>query len=191
MLAFGLASVQFFPFLFDKWTEIYVDLPKVESDSLIFVFPQPPINEYKPLIIPKEMIINDRNMSLYNIGGTFSSYPHRLPEYKRTQKDSIKGRNFIWKHWTEKKRAYIISKWLDEGVSCDSHIFIEPDEKGKWHIIDKTLCNFRAAKPQFTETEIHFIKFKKADELDYEFKSNTLYLALFENEGDEREVKKL
>jgi hypothetical protein len=40
MFALGLASVPFCNSIYDKWTEIPVNLPQVESDNLIYVFPR-------------------------------------------------------------------------------------------------------------------------------------------------------
>ena len=37
--AIGLACVPFSSVVYEKWTDIYVDLPEIESDAPIIVFP--------------------------------------------------------------------------------------------------------------------------------------------------------
>jgi hypothetical protein len=58
--------------------------------------------------------------------------PFQLVFYpRRTRK---KTPNFIWEHWQNKKRGYI--RLTENTVDCTStsHIFIEPDDGGKWQI---------------------------------------------------------
>ncbi|HEY0426560.1 MAG TPA: hypothetical protein VGC76_02020 [Pyrinomonadaceae bacterium] len=40
MFALGLASVSFFNSIYDKWTEIPVELPQVKSETPIIIFPR-------------------------------------------------------------------------------------------------------------------------------------------------------
>ena len=43
-------------------------------------------------------------------------------------------RDFIWQHWSEKRRGYIRVTYNSTDAVSTSHIFIEPGEKGEWHI---------------------------------------------------------
>lgn len=97
-LAFGLAAVPFFNTVYEKWTEIQVDLPQVQSETPIYVYPiNPPF--YKK--ITQEEIIQNRDLSLYEVGKTFSNcFDHLFgtSEFRKCQKQLSKARDFIFKH---------------------------------------------------------------------------------------------
>lgn len=195
MLAFGLAAVRFFPFLYDKWTEIYVDLPKVESKSPIYIFPAMS-SQTELQILPKagvtkdkKRIIQDRNLSLYDFGGHHSDCGFMLrKELRKCEADKIKARNFIWEHWQNKKRAYIIVTFSSVDARSDAHIFIEPDTNGQLHIVwiwERFDSEYDADQDNLDFVEVSSMKYKRATEDDYEQKTGTYYLSFLDENGEE------
>lgn len=80
MLALGLASVGFFDWFSNYWYEVPVELPKVESNSPIFVFPSSSKD------VPKGV---DSAVCCRNVGGggagEFASYIDKKSRNKRTK----------------------------------------------------------------------------------------------------------
>ena len=137
MLAFGLASVPFINGLYAKLTEISVDLPQVESDTPIYI--------KLPAKLPEpETIVQDRNLSDYESGGKFfDCIPWMKPTDLRECPANVdKGRNFILNHWQAKKRSYIIYQASGKDNGNDVYFFIEPDENGRWHIVERWEIGF-------------------------------------------------
>ena len=77
-------------------------------------------------------ITQNRDMAQYDKGGHFDC--HGWDKEPKDVCDEKKVRNFIWQHWTEKKRGYIRVTYGSVDARSTSHIFIEPDEKGEWYI---------------------------------------------------------
>lgn len=79
-------------------------------------------------------ITQNRNMSQYDQGGFFDcqrNYPKTAP---KTNCDENKIRDFIWQHWSEKKRGYVVVTYDSQDAVGTSHIFIEPDENENWFV---------------------------------------------------------
>lgn len=185
-LALGLVSVPFFNNLYERWTEIKVDVPQVESETPIFVvIDNPPF--YKSFT--QADLIENRDLSLYDSHPAFSNCFNQGfddSEFRKCQKELPKTRDFIFQHWKEKKRAYIVYEWT--GVDCagDIHIFIEPDNNGEWHIILRSAGDFRY---QNLEETIGFsLKYKRATVDDYPLEKGTLYLSVRDEKGKEVEA---
>jgi hypothetical protein len=186
-LALGLASVPFFNNECDKWTEIKVDLPKIESDSPIFIFPkQGPIIDPQP--VTKGRFIQNRDLSLYNFGGEYSDCRNiMLKEIPKCQIDKAKARKFIWKHWQNKKRAYLVVTFSSVDNSSDAHIFVEPDAKGNWNLIWiwERFGMWARRGYNFDLLEINSVKLKRATKGDYEYLPGEYYLSFLDKDGEE------
>lgn len=186
MLAFGLASVRFLPFLYDKWTEVYIDLPKVESDSPIFVFPKQILNEE---VLRKRSLINkERDLSQFDNGGEFTNQCFPQDDIKGCEKKRIEARKFIFKHWKEKKRGFILYNVVGADCITDVHIFIEPGENGKWRIVemfDYSLNRYAFYEDDLSLTIYNSVKFKRATKDDYPFEIGEYYLSFLDENGKE------
>jgi hypothetical protein len=44
------------------------------------------------------------------------------------------ARSFLWEHWRGRKRAYLILTQSSVDHTVTSHIFLEPDDKGRWRV---------------------------------------------------------
>lgn len=193
MLALGLASARFFSFIYDRWTEIQVDLPQVNSETPILVFPvalldfESAVSESTKLSL--ENIIQNRDLSVYDKSEGFSDCKNQdfsQLEFNKCVKKQLKARGFIFEHWKTRKRGYITYEW----TSCDNggkyHIFIEPNKNGKWQIILRTYNNYRY-EIKLDETKGYSIKYKRATKDDYPFEPGTYYLSLLDKNGKEIE----
>jgi hypothetical protein len=98
-----------------------------------------PEEHYPQLVTIKftaDTIAQDRDLSLYDRGGKFGCGGVWLKsEDGRCRASIVRARAFIWKHWQEQKRGYVIVSLGSEDAQSDSHIFIEPDESGAWHVV--------------------------------------------------------
>jgi hypothetical protein len=79
-------------------------------------------------------ITQDRDLSLYDFGGRRGCGSLLISDIPRCEADRKKARAFIWKHWQEKRRGYIIFQFVFDDGGSDAHIFIEPNEAGAWHV---------------------------------------------------------
>lgn len=163
-VALGLASVHFFQFLKEKLTEVKVDLPKVESESLIVVSPYASLEN--------ETIVQDRNLFLYDFGGEIFSNCDYLEkdELKKCEKDLIKARNFIWNHFQNKKLGYLILKDIYSFDPRETYYFIEPDKNDEWRIEERYAVSYVWGK-QVNRGSFKSIKFF----IDSESGENRLY----------------
>jgi hypothetical protein len=81
-----------------------------------------------------ENIIQNRDLSEYIDGGHFTKGGLISKKNSCFDCDEKKVRDFIWKNWTEKKRAYIRITYNGIDAWSTSHIFIEPNENGEWRV---------------------------------------------------------
>ena len=89
-------------------------------------------------------IIGDRDLTLYADGGTFlvgmglevgTYMPPYSDEFKQTLEVTAQAREFIWDHWTQQRRAYLRLEFTGVDASSTAHLFIEPDDQGRWNIV--------------------------------------------------------
>jgi hypothetical protein len=73
-------------------------------------------------------------LSLYDQGGHQGCGYGEASE-ARCKASYKKARDFIWTHWQEQKRGYVIVRFGSVDAVSDSHIFIEPDESGAWQVV--------------------------------------------------------
>src|SRR5207253_10570138 len=87
-------------------------------------------------------IIQSRDMTQYDQGGYFWGRS-RFGGTFGNEKDKLEGekkvRDFIWQHWTERKRGYIKFIFAGTDTSRTTHYFIEPNEKVEWVIVRKII----------------------------------------------------
>ena len=151
--------------------------PQNESISTSFLVQLQP----KP-----ETVFQDRDLSKYAFGGSvvscFNNFeiPAKDCQFLRKQ-----AREFIYKHWQEKKRAYII-------LECNGHckeyyVFIEPDKNGDWHIIWRAeFSDFeRAFSSNISNEEMTSVIYKIANDDSQGFVIGTRYLSFLNKDGKE------
>ena len=80
-------------------------------------------------------ITQGRDLSVYDQGGRQGCDGGLLSEASRCEDSYRKARAFIWTHWQEQRRGYIIVRYASVDAVSDSHIFIEPDDGGSWHVV--------------------------------------------------------
>ena len=183
MLALGLASARFFSFIYDQWTEIQVDLPQVNSETPIIITPKPILT--KELIYKRSLISKDRDLSQFDNGGTYTDQC-LSQSVENNCKTIIDARKFILKHWKEKTRAKIKYEWSGVDTEGDIHIFVEPDDKGKWRIIwiDKYYGFDLQDRDNLRMEEFYSVKFKLAKNDDFSEIGN-YYLSFSDENGKE------
>jgi hypothetical protein len=109
------------------------DLPRPK----IIVEKRPPnvrfkIREHSELT--STAVLQGRNIRKYDRGGHFDCREWAPPDDTRGTCDDRKARDFIWRHWNDKKRGYLRITNNTVDAYSTTHIFIEPDKKGAWHI---------------------------------------------------------
>lgn len=84
--------------------------------------------------------------------------PYQVPaDGENLSAVSAEVRGFIWDHWTQHRLGYVIVTFHSkEGEPSTSHMFVEPDETGIWHLstrIERKLIDRRAfSDPKFKAT---------------------------------------
>jgi hypothetical protein len=124
-IALGLASVPFYQTLRDKWTEIRVDVPQIESNA--------------PLVVDIDKQLDDttlfgkRDLPIYEYGGyVVPCDDDRSKPSRECRNEQTRIKQFFWNHWNAKKLSYIT-------IMDNQSIFIEPDKNGEWHIVRRSL----------------------------------------------------
>jgi hypothetical protein len=66
-------------------------------------------------------VAKDRNLSLYDAGGVYRTAigAHQLTDIERL-------RQFIWSHWTQKRRGYVEFVFRGKDAGSENYFFIEP-----------------------------------------------------------------
>lgn len=112
-------------------------------------------------VFTTEEVTKSRDLTQYEQGGLFwgrtrfsgkfGNEPDRLDGEKKV-------RNFIWQHWTEKKRGYIKFIFADTDTSHTTHYFIEPNEKGEWIVSKKGIHQLSNGKFNLTEDILNSVE---------------------------------
>lgn len=81
-----------------------------------------------------ETIFQDRDISAYDFGGQIVSCFNNFDiPAKDCQQSKKQAREFIYKHWQDRKRAYLI---LECSYHCSAYyVFVEPNKNGNWNIV--------------------------------------------------------
>ena len=102
------------------------------------------------------------------------------------------ARDFIWSHWTDRRRGYVIVKMASDDAQSDAHIFIEPDEAGAWHIAWnwQRIFGFGAGGRDVAGDidampDIRSVERKLATDNDYKARPGTSYLSFIGEDGKE------
>ena len=138
-----------------------------------------------------ETIIQNRNLSEYDYGGVipscFNNFEISVKECEGSKK---RARDFILKHWQNKKRAYIIVEYSGSDVFGQQHVFIEPNENNQWEIIwrrddDTSIISMRGFQSNISVETARFIKTKRATKENehYPHKLGTSYLVFLDKDG--------
>lgn len=77
---------------------------------------------------------------------------HELIHYGAEQDIERRVKDFIWQHWKEKRRGFVIVTFHSiEGEPSTSFMFIEPDAEGRWHVdtkIERRLFDWNIRQPR-------------------------------------------
>jgi hypothetical protein len=95
-----------------------------------------------------------------------------------------KLRDFIWDHWQAKKRGYIRISFDSVDAVSTSHLFIEPDKDGKWHVAWRIVRHLG----EITDIpDIRAVKQRSATRHDFECRCDpgSMILSFIDWEGDE------
>ncbi len=131
---------------------------------------------------------DDRDLSLYDSGDHQGCGIVLVREVPRCRASLRKARAFIWEHWQQKKRGYVIVKMASVDAESDAHIFIEPDNDGAWHVVWKWERIFAASLGEDVSGRIDQIPDirsiqRTADDGCYFCTSRTTYLLFFAADG--------
>src|SRR5439155_247615 len=80
-------------------------------------------------------VTGGRVLSLYDFGGREGCGIVLKTEIPKCDASLQTARDFIWNHWANRKRGYVIVKRASVDAESDAHIFIEPDKTGTWHVV--------------------------------------------------------
>lgn len=87
-------------------------------------------------------ITQERNLALYDDGGHSNCRGGLVQFHGENDSDFSskkciipKVRDFLWQHWQEKKRGYVRISFDTVDAVSTSHIFVEPDPNGRWHVV--------------------------------------------------------
>lgn len=135
-------------------------------------------------------IFQDRDLSVYDFGGQIAHcYNNFSIPAKECQLSEIQAREFIYKHWQQKKRAYII-------LGCNGHckeyyVFIEPDINGFWRIVWRAeFSDFeRDFSTNILNEDITSVVYKIAKEDEFSsYEVGTKYLSFLDKSGKETHI---
>lgn len=154
-----------------------------------------------PLVLPtpsptKQTPTADRHLSDYSFGGRIVCNEGLSRSSSRCQSSYRKARDFIWNHWREKKRAYIVVMITSPDAGSNVHIFIEPDDANVWRVIWRWENLYCASCPKpdtsgaiHQSREMRSIERKRAGEIDVDVPFGTRYLVFLD--ADANEVERL
>lgn len=184
-LALGMASVSFFKYLSNRF---FTESSQTESNSVFYVHPfkASKIHYYRYHYPNIEEIIQNRDISLYDSGGRFSNCMVQISEFNFCRQERNKARKFILNHLKEKKRGYIFYRWAGFDSYGDTHIFVEPDERGKWVVVLRNTGDLRF-QHNISEKKAYIIRYNRAMRDSYPFNKGERYLSLLDNEHNEIE----
>ncbi|HEV2401862.1 MAG TPA: hypothetical protein VGS27_33320 [Candidatus Sulfotelmatobacter sp.] len=83
-------------------------------------------------------IAQGRNLGRYEKLALKDPEPHHFSEMTGNP-TMAQARSFLWDHWRKHKRAYLILTLTGIDNTGTSHIFVEPDDTGRWRIYRRHL----------------------------------------------------
>lgn len=147
------------------------------------------IHHEAPVPTKLEAVIENRDLSLYDFAGRQGCGNVPVSEFPRCKASIKTARAFIWQHWQEKKRGYVIVKMASDDAESDAHIFIEPDKSGAWHVVWKWERIFALSIGENISgriddgSDIRLIERRR--ETNYEDEVETFRLLFFDKDGEE------
>jgi len=141
--------------------------------------------------IKPKTVTAGRDLSLYDNGGRQGCGIILKTELPKSEASLQIARNFIWEHWTNQKRGYVIVKRASVDAESDAHIFIEPGESGVWHVVwtwERIFGNVgtRDVAGEIDDMpDIRSVERKIATDKDYRYLRDTPYLSFIGNDGKE------
>lgn len=143
---------------------------------------------------PKEAPAAHRDLSAYEFGGHLGCKTPLIRESRRCQTSLRNARDFIWNHWREKKRGYLVVTITSPDAASDVHMFIEPDDSGTWRVVWRSENLYCASCPGpdtpgtiYQSPEMRSIEQKRATETDIDWPVGTRYLVFLDTYGNEVE----
>ena|SRR5687767_7902189 len=135
-----------------------------------------------------------RQLSDYAFGGHLVCNEAYSRNSRRCQSSYRKARDFIWNHWREKKRAYIVVMITSPDAGSDVHIFVEPDDANVWRAVWRWESLYCASCPKpdtsdaiYQSPDMRSIERKRAGETDVDVPLGTRYLVFLDAHGNEVE----
>jgi hypothetical protein len=80
-----------------------------------------------------ENVTQGRDMARYGVLEVADPEPRTASDTAR-EPFLAQARTFIWEHWRDKKRGYLILTTSSVDATASSHVFIERDETGRWRV---------------------------------------------------------
>ncbi len=136
-------------------------------------------------------IAQQRDLTIYDDGGHINCRrglvlysDENENDFSRERCQIPKLRDFVWDHWQAKKRAYIRISFDSVDAVSTSHLFIEPDSDGQWHVAWRIV---RHSNEITDIPDIREIRQRQATRKDIEClcAPGTLLLSFIDREGDE------
>lgn len=88
-----------------------------------------------------------------------------------------KVRDFVWQHWTEKKRGYIKISCGHIDTSGTIHYFVEPNEKGEWSVAIRSL--YKHDLPKYNKQPIKDITAVSVERIENKADGNSNWTLIF------------
>jgi len=110
---------------------------------------EPEINRKDNGELTVKDITQNRDMSQYDQGGHILCC-HPVDDRKNIMSEEKNVRDFIWRHWTEKKQGYIRLTYMGADNSNTTHYFIEPNGDGEWIVVWKNL--YKHSLPEYNQS---------------------------------------
>lgn len=97
---------------------------------------------------------NMRDLSRYDRAGPYAIELKLDAQARAKLEADIRG--FLWNHWRQRRLGHVmVTQYSKEGEPSTSSYFVEPDEKGGWHIavkVDRTVVDRGSSKSQRHES---------------------------------------
>ncbi|PYS85918.1 MAG: hypothetical protein DMF62_17630 [Acidobacteria bacterium] len=147
--------------------------PEDEKTSRFLVYTRP---------IP-EKPEQDRDLSAYDLGGKVEECSSKEgSEMNQCLTSREKAREFIYNHWRSKTKGYIAVDFPCADCGPIVHIFIEPNEYGKWRVATR-LEDGRFGL--FQRDDAFDVKYKRANEIELRRESTNRVLTFVGKDGKE------
>jgi len=135
------------------------------------------------------LIFEDRDMRKYDNFGQQGCLSEELrKDRNRCEQSMTRTRQFVWTHWKTQKRGYVAVTRGSNENTFTTHLFIEPDDKGKWIIAECPIPLLREPEDpeHYRLGNLVEVKWAIADEseTDLGISKGTRYLRLLNITGD-------